>query len=228
MSELLGKWTIDKQSNGRTFGSHGSSSRNEDIFGRELMTPDEVARMDNNHCLVFIRGQYPIYDKKWDLFHHPLHLEAKKMGSYAYLPDIEEDPLTGQLTTLRREAAFQVLTEKSLAYYKKAKEHHENVEIIQMTEEELNQINLQDEEETLEQISTELKKNAGNKHMLNTNKEEPSVLQLLKENDFTEEQKDEIWKGLQDGLTEEQIRQYANPKYSADKMKLLRNLINII
>lgn len=50
-----------------TRGKSGSSSQSEDRIGRELMTPDEVGRMDNKECIVMIRGEYPIKGKNWML-----------------------------------------------------------------------------------------------------------------------------------------------------------------
>ena len=50
ISEMLGKYTIDKQSTGETRGQHGSSSRNFDVLGRELLMPDEVRQLDNSKC----------------------------------------------------------------------------------------------------------------------------------------------------------------------------------
>lgn len=38
----MGKGTIDKKSSGETKGRQGSSSRNYDVLGRELFTPDEA------------------------------------------------------------------------------------------------------------------------------------------------------------------------------------------
>ena len=57
ISELLGKETIDTNSYGRSFGSHGNFSENDQIAGRELLTPDEVRLLDNNYALLFIRGK---------------------------------------------------------------------------------------------------------------------------------------------------------------------------
>ncbi len=56
ISKLLGKATIDKKSSGETRGRQGSSAGNYDVLGREIMTPDEVRKMDNKKCLIFIRG----------------------------------------------------------------------------------------------------------------------------------------------------------------------------
>lgn len=79
ISESLGKATIDKQSSGETRGMHGSSSRNFDVLGREILTPDEARKLDNKKCLVFVRGFDPVLDDKFDTFHHPV-FEQTSMG----------------------------------------------------------------------------------------------------------------------------------------------------
>ena len=72
ISELLGKSTIDKRSSGETLGKRGSSSRNYDVLGRELMTSDEVRKLDNRKCIVMIRGCDPVIDFKFNTFKHPM------------------------------------------------------------------------------------------------------------------------------------------------------------
>ena len=71
VSELLGKETIDTNTYGRTRGRNGSYSTNLQITGRELMTPDEVRLMDNRYAILFIRGEHPIMDLKYDILKHP-------------------------------------------------------------------------------------------------------------------------------------------------------------
>ena len=70
VSELLGKETIDTNTYGRSYGSHGSYSTNDQIAGRELLTPDEVRMLDNNYALLFIRGERPVKDFKFNLKEH--------------------------------------------------------------------------------------------------------------------------------------------------------------
>ena len=67
---MLGKETIDTNTYGRSYGSHGSYSTNDQIAGRELLTPDEVRMLDNNYALLFIRGERPIKDYKFNLKEH--------------------------------------------------------------------------------------------------------------------------------------------------------------
>ena len=71
VSELLGKETIDTNTYGRTRGRNGSYSTNLQIAGRELMTPDEVRMMDNRYAILFIRGEHPVMDLKYDILKHP-------------------------------------------------------------------------------------------------------------------------------------------------------------
>lgn len=72
LSELMGKATIDKRTNGETLGKQGSSSRNYDVLGRELMFPDELRKIDSRKCILFIRGFDPILDAKINSRKHPL------------------------------------------------------------------------------------------------------------------------------------------------------------
>ena len=71
VSELLGKETIDLNTYNRTLGSKGSYTRNDNLQGRELMTPDEVRMLDNRQSLLFIRGERPVMDLKYDIMKHP-------------------------------------------------------------------------------------------------------------------------------------------------------------
>lgn len=77
VSKLLGKSTIDTKTRGITRGRSGSSSENFQHSGRELMQPDEVRMLDNDFALLFIRGERPVLDRKFDLIRHPhIHLTA--------------------------------------------------------------------------------------------------------------------------------------------------------
>ena len=71
VSELLGKETIDTNTYGQTKGKSGSYSTNFQQSGKELLQPDEVRMLDNQNALLFIRGERPILDAKYDLMKHP-------------------------------------------------------------------------------------------------------------------------------------------------------------
>lgn len=71
VSKLLGKGTFDKRTTGRTLGSRGSSSRNEDVVGRELMDSSEIRKLPKSDCLLVVGGRPPFYSKKYDYTSHP-------------------------------------------------------------------------------------------------------------------------------------------------------------
>lgn len=81
VSELLGKETLDTTSHGKTKGRNGSYSTNYQQTGRELMTPDEVRMLDNDYALLFLRGERPVMDRKYNILKHPnIHLSADGKG----------------------------------------------------------------------------------------------------------------------------------------------------
>ena len=70
-SELMGKETLDTNTYGHSRGRSGSSSVNDQQTGRELLTPDEVRMLDNRKAILFVRGERPMLDDKYDLMRHP-------------------------------------------------------------------------------------------------------------------------------------------------------------
>ena len=71
ISKLLGKETISTTSSSQSKGRNGSFSQSTQQTGRELLTPDEVRLLDNRKAIVFVRGEYPVIDEKYDLMKHP-------------------------------------------------------------------------------------------------------------------------------------------------------------
>ena len=70
-SELLGKATIDMNTYGKSTGHSGNYSTNYQLSGRELLTPDEVRMLDNRYAILFIHGERPVMDEKYDILKHP-------------------------------------------------------------------------------------------------------------------------------------------------------------
>lgn len=84
ISKMLGKETIDTRTRGVTKGQHGSSSTNYQNAGRELLTLDEVRLLDNANALIFIRGERPVMDKKFDILSHPNIKYTEDGGALPY------------------------------------------------------------------------------------------------------------------------------------------------
>ena len=93
VSKLLGKETIDLNTYGRTRGRNGSYSTNWQLSARDLMTPDEVRRLDNRYALLFIRGELPVMDEKYDLMKHPNVRYTTEGGAEPYLSDRARRPM---------------------------------------------------------------------------------------------------------------------------------------
>ena len=93
VSEMLGKATIDTKTHGQTKGKSGSYSTNFQMSGRELLTPDEVRKLDNRYALLFIRGASPVMDEKYDLMHHPAISHSSLGGAAPYIHHGTKPPI---------------------------------------------------------------------------------------------------------------------------------------
>ena len=85
LSKMLGKETLDTRTRGVTKGHNGSSSTNYQQTGRELLTMDEVRMLDNSEALLFIRGERPVKDKKYDIKKHPNIKQSEDGGAVPYI-----------------------------------------------------------------------------------------------------------------------------------------------
>lgn len=91
VSKTLGKETIDTRSHNRTRGKNGSTSENDGILGRELMTVDELKVMKDNECILFVRGIYPFFCDKFMIEKHPNYklLEDSNKDNAYLISDIK-------------------------------------------------------------------------------------------------------------------------------------------
>ena len=94
VSKLLGKETVDLTTYGQSKGRNGSYSTNYQLTGRELLTPDEVRMLDNRYALLFIRGERPLKDHKYNLLKHPNIALCTDGGAMPYIHG--EDTLSNQ------------------------------------------------------------------------------------------------------------------------------------
>ena len=124
VSELLGKATIDMNTYGKSTGHSGNYSTNYQISGRELLTPDEVRMLDNRYALLFIRGERPVMDEKFDILRHPdvalsadgrgkpyRHGEVTDAVAGITLADSFEGEVTGAATGA---STYELLSEEEL------------------------------------------------------------------------------------------------------------------
>lgn len=124
ISKMLGKETIDTRTRGITKGQHGSSNTNYQNTGRELLTLDEVRLLDNSNALIFIRGERPVIDRKFDIMSHP---------NVSYTADGKAMPYTHNKNSkyLRNDISFEVKNDMSNVefledYYEKENDENTN------------------------------------------------------------------------------------------------------
>lgn len=72
LSERAGKQTINIRNHSHSRGSRGNSTENRQTLARDLMTPDEIGRLDGNQCLLFVTKEYVYKDYKYNVYNHPL------------------------------------------------------------------------------------------------------------------------------------------------------------
>ena len=91
ISERLGKETIDTKTYSRSKGKMGNFSTNWQNAGRELLTPSEVAELDNDYAILFVRGEKPVMDRKYDLFSHPRIQSLTDGKGEAYIHGVKDN-----------------------------------------------------------------------------------------------------------------------------------------
>ena len=242
VSELLGKGTIDKKSSGETKGRQGSSSRNYDVLGRELFTPDEVRKLDNKKCIIFIRGFDPIMDNKYIPFAHPMFNQTADGKGEPYVHHSRgSNNLIGP--------PFELLSDKAVKHYEKLKEQGENVFIDTLTYEQFmllgdaelsRRFSLQDEAEQKDKLNREQgneleyvdesekedDSSTGIKPVRNQVREKPSwedtIMNRMLHWSYSSEQKEEVKMALAAGVPKETILTYFYPETPVEKMREYR------
>lgn len=241
ISELLGKGTIDKKSSGETRGRQGSSSRNFDVLGRELMTPDEARKLDNKKCLIFIRGFDPIVDNKFIPFKHPAFAWTADGKGKAYIHTKKEDSVVIG-------PPFEILNTQSLAYFERLKDKGENVYIDKLDYDELmmlednelgKRFTMLDEKEQKAKFNMEQQKeleyaddeeqssstdgNGGNNMVIIKDRKKPdwedTIANRVLHWNYSEEHKAEMKKAMADGIPRERIMEYFYPEMSAEQFR---------
>ncbi len=235
VSELLGKGTIDKKSSGETRGRQGSSSRNYDVLGRELFTPDEVRKLDNKKCIVFIRGFDPIMDGKFIPFGHPMFQQTADGKGKAYIHKVR-----GKRELIGR--PYEILSAKALEHFEKRKANGDNVYIDKLTYDEfmlLGDVEMSkrftklDEKEQKEKLNQELEAELEYAEEMNQkvnemrqvnrpNLKEDTIMNRIIHWPYTKEQKEEARKAMAAKVPQSRILEYFYPETSVEHMIKVR------
>lgn len=191
ISKLLGEMTIDTKTDGVTSGAHGNSSLNNQRAGRGLMTPGEVKRLDRKKCLIFMEGQYPFMDWKNLPFNTAVWKESERLAGkegyrhpvrVVYNPKPTEEELMQTLEKARKE----------MSGLEKEKYNSE----VQLTED------------------SQFNENIVNVPNFGTQKEEWNLSGTIEQciiryaSKLDGDQMNEILLGLEEGLTDDQVKSY--------------------
>jgi type IV secretion system protein VirD4 len=114
VSELLGKETIDTNTYGKSSGRSGNYSTNYQQTGRDLLTPDEVRMLDNDYALLFIRGERPIYDRKYNIMKHPNIKQVVDGGNEIYYHGLTNKAIDWRDRELSNQGDYILLDEQDL------------------------------------------------------------------------------------------------------------------
>ena len=117
MSEYLGKETLDTNTYGKSSGRSGNYSTNYQQAGRELLTPDEVRLLDNDYGLLFIRGERPVFDKKYDILKHLRINETTDGNAKPYLHGKIKYSIDDWQNILLSDREYELLSDEDMDNY---------------------------------------------------------------------------------------------------------------
>lgn len=226
IADLLGSATIDKKSDGIHQGTNGNQNINFDHQARELMTSEEISRMPDNDCIIFLAGEKPIYDRKYRTQDMKEFKEAKALGNYVHPVRIQKTE-DGQYVTIKAQGELIPVAEERIAYYEEQAKAGANVQIFELTEEEFLQMDFSEDspEITAEMLDAFI---APKTTELESEKSlEGSIYQCIDAyyDKLSLEQKEEIIAGLEDGLKEEDIKKYFF--LPVEEMRIRRRLLRL-
>ena len=122
MSEYLGKETLDTNTYGKSSGKSGSYSTNYQQAGRELLTADEVRLLNNDYALLFIRGELPIIDRKYNILKHPNVKYTRDGSGIAYYHNEIRHTIDDWQNIVLTDNEYELLSEEDLEEYFKEQE----------------------------------------------------------------------------------------------------------
>lgn len=227
-SELLGDYTLNKRSSGRTYGEHGNASSNVDSLGRNLMTKDELRKMNKKKCIILLSGEDPVLDYKYPTGKCKRFKKAVELGEYIppdratkdgmYFKDIEK-------------AEIDLLEKEEVDYYK----NQTHPQYIILDEDSFLQLDFDSEfpldEDKIKEMMQKNQKRVEEIEKLCGEPEKTldlsfgSAYDWLNRYPLDPEQTEEIILALETGMSDEDIKKFYNPELPAQKMNQMRRLI---
>lgn len=245
ISNLIGKTMIDTRTDGMTSGRNSNGSRNFGSKGRELMTPGEVKRMKRKDCILFIEGQYPIYDKKYLPWEQAkkLYRHIKKLGPYVHPVRVVYNKEKMEYRTLKNPDPLQIISPEDVDFYRQAAQTDTSIKVYDIDEKDFLYLNWHADpeptEDELAHLLADLEAREETGELPDDMKEDQkdnvpnfgtqkkwnltgNIYDCLKRygDQLSDQQVDEIITGMEQGLSERQIKAYFC--LSAEKMNQYR------
>ena len=233
ISELLGEFTIHKRSTGVTYGANANTNSNIDVLSRKLMLPAELRKLSYRKCIVLLPEADPVLDDKYDTKNSKWFKEMIKMGDYEGEVRAKREGTNKLIWTDLKKLTIEFLTEEEQKYFREQAEKG-NMKLIELDEESLMQIDFSDapkfDETHLKEVMLQKKpllermQREGEREEGGIDLSVGSAYDWLVKYPLNDDQREEIIQALEDRMTDDEIREFYNPEYSAKKMSQLRRL----
>ncbi|MCP1110564.1 TraG/TraD/VirD4 family protein [Lachnospiraceae bacterium PAL227] len=249
ISEILGKRTIDTRTEGLNRGRNTGDSLNFSKAGLALLEPAEVKRMPRDECIILIEGQYPIYDEKAKPFDTEAFKQAIELGDYIHPVEAIYDEEKMEYITIQvpERKAFRELGKEEVEYYTEKAKTDPGIKLVSIDKKDMLYLNWNrkprlSEEEIIalyrsnkkdiskEDLPQDAKRDE--RENIEDTKEvyrnkcswslEGSIYECIKRYavQLSEEELEQIFKGIESGLSEKQIKAYFS--LSLQEMEIYR------
>ena len=242
--------TIDSRS--ESLGhSQGSGNLQMSKAGMKLMTPGQISRMPKNDCILFLKGERPIYDKKNWPFNTEVFKEAEKIAGqngYKNPVYVSYDERNKKYITTRFESRLNYISKEEFTFFEEKAKEDSSIQTFQIDEEAFLYLNFN---ETPQPSLRELEKMVKEIQVAEVNEEEeeeeketdqqPDMLQDREQwdlsgdiidcfrrysSELSPEEQEEIIKGIEEGMTDQDVKRYFT-LVGAEKMRQYRRVLMV-
>ena len=244
VSDMLEDMTIDSRSENLGH-SQGGGNLQMSKAGMKLMTPGQISRLPKDDCILFLKGERPIYDKKNWSFTTESFKEAERIAGengYKNPVYVTYDENNKKYITTRFESRLNYISQEEFEFYEEKSKKDDSIQTFQMDEEAFLYLNFNETPQPslreLEKMVQEIKVSKINEEENEKKREKDTVEDREKwdlsgdiidcfqrySGKLSAEEQEEIIKGIEEGLTDEEVKRYFT-LYGADKMQQYRRVL---
>lgn len=244
ISDMLEDMTIDTRSENLGHAQGGGNLQMSKT-GMKLMTPGQISRLHKDYCILFLKGERPIYDKKNWPYETEIFKEAKRVAGengYKNPVYVTYDEKNRQYITTRFESRLNYISQEEFEFYEEKSKKDDSIQTFQVDEEAFLYLNFNETPQPslrdLEKMVREIQVSEINEEKEKEKTEEDTVQDREKWNlsgdiidcfqryssELSVEEQEEIIKGIEEGLTDQEVKRYFI-LYGADKMRQYRRVL---